>query len=1210
MKKRDSARRVWSIDADVPLQAVVDDSESPPLLRQALVSTLSWQTRNETTVRRALAAPRIAPQWTAALLALGAVVVAGRKEVPVAEGVPHSGVTRLRIRLGGDLRWGEAHVSRMPADEPIVAACAVLKMKDGLVREARVALTGVWPEAARLAQAPPQLVGGALDEERICAVADAVEQEVAPKGDFMGSAEYRRAMAGVVTRRALEACLYREVGIRDQEAGGRHQRPATSNQQPAASNQQPAASNQQPAKADGRETLVTATINGAEKTLSVRHGETLLDTLRRAGYTSVKYGCGMGDCGACTVLLDGEPVHSCQLRAADVAGREVTTLEALSLSSPQSPTSNLHPIQQAFIETGAIQCGYCTPAQILTAKALLDRNPDPSEAEIREAMAGVLCRCTGYVKIVQAVQLAARRTGCQPVLPRIITPPDMPPLHVVGQPQPKVDGVKLAAGRPAFADDFKMDGMLYAALLTSPHAHARIKRIDASRARALPGVHAVLTYQDVPRVKYASGGQSYPQPPPLDQVSLDNKVRHVGDRVAMVAAESPEIAQQALRLIEVEYEVLPHVLDPEEAMRPGAPVIHDEPDTEGIYDPQRNIVHHIEAEGGDREIQWARADYVFEGTYRTSQQQHAHIEPHVCITYWDEDGRLVIRTSTQVPFHVRRIVAPLVGLPIKQIRVIKPRIGGGFGNKQEVLIEDLCAHLTIATGRPVRLMYTRQQEFTSSRSRHPQIMRYKVGVTKEMEVVATELYLIGDTGAYGTHGLTVQMVGGQKGLTLYNAPYSKFVCDVVYTNKPTPGAFRGYGATQCFFGIETLMSEIADKMGWDVVEFKRKNWIKQGEELRMAKALGEGREGFEQVIRSSGLDECVRVGLEAVDWYSKRGKGRQGDTGTRKGVGMAVVLHGSGIAGLDMAAATIKMNDDGSFNLHIGATDLGTGSDTILAQMAAEILGCPVEDIIVYSSDTDFTPFDKGAYASSTTYISGGAVRKAALDVARQIKEHAAGMLGVELGDTETGRRGDKETRGQGDAGQMVDARDVALRDRAVWFPDGRKVTLAQVALSSLHQQNQRQIAATASHLSYESPPPFAAQFVEAAVDVDAGRVINPVTASGQVEGGLAQGLGFAHCEEMVYDGKGRLVNPRLGPYHVYKCNEMPQTEVIFVQTDEPSGPFGAKSIAEIPMDGVAPALADAIHDATGVWLREVPFTPERVWQAITKEVKHAKCAG
>jgi putative selenate reductase molybdopterin-binding subunit len=540
------------------------------------------------------------------------------------------------------------------------------------------------------------------------------------------------------------------------------------------------------------------------------------------------------------------------------------------------------------------------------------------------------------------------------------------------------------------------------------------------------------------------------------------------------------------------------------------------------------------------------------------------------------------------------MISPLVGLPVKRIRVIKPRIGGGFGNKQEMILEDLCAHLTIATGRPVRMEYTRVQEFTSSRSRHPQIMRYKIGVTDDMDVVATELYLIGDTCAYGTHGLTVQMVGGQKGLTLYNALYSKFDCDVVYTNKPSPGAFRGYGSMQCHFGIEMLMSEIADQMGWDVIEFKRKNWIKQGEELLLAKALGEGREGFAQFIRSSGLEQCVQVGAEIVDWSNKRGNEswKRGDGGPkRRGIGMAVMLHGSGIAGLDMAAATIKMNDDGSFNLLVGATDLGTGSDTILAQIAAEVLAIPVEDLIVYSSDTDFTPFDKGAYASSTTYISGGAVRKAALKVADQIKEHAATMMGLE----------------------NIDG--MRLRDRQVLLPDGGSLTFEQIALSSIHQQNQHQIIASASHMSYECPPPFGAQFMELTVDVetgeitverivmvaDCGRVINPITASGQVEGALQQVLGFAHCEEIVYDENGRIVNPRLGPYHIYKSNEMPKLDVIFVQTEEPTGPFGAKSISELPMDGIAPAMADAIHDATGVWVREVPFTPERIWRALQR---------
>ncbi len=960
---------------------------------------------------------------------------------------------------------------------------------------------------------------------------------------------------------------------------------------------------------------ITLTINNVNRTLLVGQDESLLDALRRLSYFSVKRGCDDGTCGVCAVLLDGKSVRSCKIKAVDAEGKAITTVEGLGQDG------QLHPIQQAFVETGAIQCGFCTPAQVLTAKALLDKEPNPTEAQIRKALNGVLCRCTGYVRGVDAVQRAAavlrgetvklythleqtlpketerfdlpeafyRRDESQnPLPPLVFTPSAMEKTKVVGQPEVKVDALKLVQGRAVFTDDFRLEGMLYGALLTSPHAHARIKRIDASRARALPGVHAVLTHEDLPRIKYSSGGQSYPQPLPYDQVCLDDKVRHVGDRVAVVAAETLELAQQALNLIEVEYEILPAVVDMEDAMQEGAPIIHDESDTEGIYDPGHNVVYHIDAQVGDVETAFAEADHVFEGAYRTPQQQHVHLEPHVCITYWDEDHRLVIRTSTQVPFHIRRMVAPLIGLPVKQIRVIKPRIGGGFGNKQEMILEDLCAHLTLRTGHPVRMEYTRTQEFTSSRRRHANIMRYRIGV-KDGVVTAADLYLIGDTGAYGCHGLTVNMVGGFKGLTLYNPPNARFTCDVVYTNTPPAGAFRGYGAMQCQFGIETLMEESAEQLGLDVVKFKQANWLKVGEAMHLSKALGEGREGFEQTLQSSALEQCVAIGLQATDFYAKREKHRNQNGRLRHGIGMAVVMHGSGIAGLDMASATLKMNDDGSFNLLIGATDLGTGSDTILAQMAAEILGIPLDDIVVYSSDTDFTPFDKGAYASSTTYISGGAVRKAALQIRDQVLEHAARMLAVN------------------------DSQSLKLEDRKVIAPDGRSVTLAEVALSSLHQRDQHQIMATASHTSQISPPPTAAQFAEIIVDtasgrieverllmvVDCGRVINPITAAGQVEGGMAQALGFALSEEMLYDKDGNLLNPSLSDYHIPRAAKMPALDVIFVQTEEPSGPFGAKSVAEISIDGVAPAMASAIHDATGVWMREVPYTPERVKQAL-----------
>jgi putative selenate reductase molybdopterin-binding subunit len=751
----------------------------------------------------------------------------------------------------------------------------------------------------------------------------------------------------------------------------------------------------------------------------------------------------------------------------------------------------------------------------------------------------------------------------------------------------------LAKGNPAFTDDIDLTGTLIAKVLYSPHAHARIVSIDDAAARVLPGVHAVLHYGNTERVRYASGGQSYPNPLPYDQVSFDNKVRYVGDRVAAVAAETEEIALAAIGLIDVEYEVLPAVFDENEAILDGAPIIHDEPDMEGAHDASRNLVHHLKAETGDIEPGFEAADRVFEQTFRVHQVQQAPIEPHIAIAAWDSDERLVITSSTQVPFHVRRMVAPLLGIPVKQIRIIKPRIGGGFGVKQEMLIEDIVGHLTIATGRPVRLELTRHEEFASSRTRHPQTITYKTGVDRNGTLTAQEMRIVANTGAYGTHGLTVQMVSGLRGLSSYNCPVKRFDCRVAYTNIPVPGAYRGYGAPQALFALEAHMEDIAATIGMDAIEFKRLNWTKVGDPLDIAQQLGEGDQDASvmPLVTSSGLEEAVLQGKRAVNWDRRDDpswKQPADRPNIRRGLGFAMAMHGTAIPGLDMGGASLKINDDGSFNLLVGATDLGTGSDTVLAQIAAEVVGVSTDDVIIYSSDTDMTPFDTGAYASSTTYISGMAVKRAAEQVRDQIRERAA----IEL---------------------KVDAAGIDLRDNSAWAPDGRNVTLETIALSTLHQEGQHQIMANASYVSPESPPPYAAQFVEAEVDIDTGQVtvirmvmavdcgvpINPVTASGQVEGGMVQALGYGHCEEMAYDEDGRMVNASFGPYKIYRADEMPELEAILVQTMEPSGPFGAKAIAEIPKDAVAPALRNAIVNATGVRINDIPFTPERVWQAL-----------
>jgi len=763
----------------------------------------------------------------------------------------------------------------------------------------------------------------------------------------------------------------------------------------------------------------------------------------------------------------------------------------------------------------------------------------------------------------------------------------MADLKSVGRSERRVDSVKLATGRGTFVDDIALPGMLYARILRSPHAHARIVRIDAAKARAMPGVAAVLTHEDVPRVPYTTAGQGWPEPSPYDAVMLDRKVRFVGDRVAVVAAEDPELARRACDAIKVTYEVLPAVLDPEKAMAPGAPIIHDQADASGIKDPTRNLAAEIVAEVGDVARGFAEAESVFEETYRVPYVQQSSIEPHITITWLDEDHRLMVRTSTQVPFHVRRIIAPLLGIPIRRIRVVKPRIGGGFGGKQEILIEDLCGMLTLRTGRPVRLEYTREEELTAARTRHPQIVTVKTGV-RDGRFTAMEMRVLENTGAYGTHALTVMSVTGNRALSLYRCPNVRYEARAVYTNLAVAGAFRGYGCPQGFFALESHVDEIAQALGEDPLELRRRNHVQEGDEQPIAEVLGEGKEGHRQVIRSCGLPQAIQAGARAIGWSRRRKKLRPATGVIRRGLGMAIVMQASGIPGVDMGGASIKMNEDGSFNLLVGATDIGTGADTMFCQIAAEALGVPMEKIIPYSSDTDMTPFDPGAYASSTTYISGRAVEKAARLVLQQITEVGGRML---------------EEKPE----------DLVLHSGKVCAKDGRFVTYEQVCLSSLYQKDQFQIMATASHMSYDSPPPFAAVFVEVEVDtetglvrvlklveaVDCGQVVNPQMAEGQVEGAAMQSMGYALYERMPFDAKGRMQFRSFRDYTIAAATDVPEIVTILVPTHEPTGPFGAKAIAEIPINGPAPAIANAVAQATGARIREIPLTPERVLAAL-----------
>jgi len=759
-------------------------------------------------------------------------------------------------------------------------------------------------------------------------------------------------------------------------------------------------------------------------------------------------------------------------------------------------------------------------------------------------------------------------------------------LSIIGRRAPKVDAMKLATGRATFVDDVEIRGLLHVKLVKSPWAHARVLRIDTRRAREVAGVHAVITHEDVPRIPYTSAGQSWPEPSPYDMYILDQKVRFVGDPVAAVAAETPEIAALAAQLVEVEYDVLPAVLDMHDAMQAGAPMIHDEAESYGIYDSSRNIAAHIDVDIGDVERGFAEADVVVENEFFVQYQQHTCLEPHVTICFFDEDRRLVVRTSTQIPYHCRRMLAFALDIPVRNVHVIKPRVGGGFGNKQEVVTEPLAAVLAMKTRRPVKLEFDRTEEFTIARMRHPQHLRMKTGVRRDGSVVANALYVLTNTGPYGTHALTVTGNTGTKPLPLYRTPNLKFYADIVYTNLPIAGAFRGYGAPQGFFAMEVHMDEVADALEMDPLEFRRQNHIRVGDTDLMSAAAGEGSGKKPRVMHSCGLPDCIERGAAAIDWGRKRGE--HGSGPIKRGVGMCILMQGSGVAGDELAAAAMKMNEDASFNLMVGSADIGTGSDTTLCQVAAEVLGVPLDHILIRSGDTDDISFDYGAYASSTAYITGACVLKAAEDARQQIVAVAGRMMDE-------------------------DPQSLLVHDCTVTALNGKSVTLQEVAMECLYGEHKTLIMGRGTHATKESPPPFVAMFAEVEVDtetgrvrpvqivtaVDVGKALNPDICEGQVEGAVAQGLGYALTEEIIIGPEGKVLNPSFMDYKIFCSDDMPELTTILVEAAEPTGPFGAKSVAEIAINGPAPAISNAIYNAVGIRLHSLPMTAEKVLAAL-----------
>lgn len=753
----------------------------------------------------------------------------------------------------------------------------------------------------------------------------------------------------------------------------------------------------------------------------------------------------------------------------------------------------------------------------------------------------------------------------------------------------KIDGMDIATGKPVYTDDLCDQHALVVKILRSPHAFARIKSIDVEKAKKVNGVECVLTYKDVPTMRFTTAGQSYPEPSAYDRLILDEYLRYVGDEVAIIAAKDEKTALKAMEFIKVEYEVLEPVLDFEKAI--GHPsIVHPENNLQVNFDigmeKEKNIAASYKIEVGDVESELEYSDVVVEETYYTQAQSHGMMETYRAATYIDHNGRLTVMSSTQIPFHIRKLLARALEIPKSKIRVVKPRIGGGFGGKQTASVEIFPAIVTLKTGKPAKIIYDRKETFCCTTSRHAMRIKVRIGSDNEGNIKAIDINAMADTGAYGEHAPTVFTLVGHKTLPLYNkAKAVRYIGKAVYTNKLTAGAFRGYGATQGAFAVESAINQLAEKLNIDASLLREKNLIREGDANPV---LDGSKEGCPVVLKSSTLDRCIEKGKQLIGWDEKYPRKVISDTKVR-GIGMAITMQGSGIAGIDTASALIKLNDDGFYSLLIGATDMGTGCDTILAQMAAEVLETSMDKIIVHAADTDISPYDPGSYASSTTYVTGNAVIKAAEDIKKQILGSGAKFL-----DTS-------------EENVMFDGEFVKTID------EKQSLSLDEIAQRLVLGEGKKQLVGTGSFGGDTSPPPFIAGFAEVEVDretgkidvvdyvavVDCGTVINTNLARIQVEGGLVQGFGMAMYEDVIYSDKGKLGSNTFMQYKIPCRKDIGKIRVEFESSYEPTGPFGAKSIGEVVINTPPPAIAHAVYNAVGVNITSLPITPEKVFRGM-----------
>jgi CO/xanthine dehydrogenase Mo-binding subunit/aerobic-type carbon monoxide dehydrogenase small subunit (CoxS/CutS family) len=891
---------------------------------------------------------------------------------------------------------------------------------------------------------------------------------------------------------------------------------------------------------------MTVTVNGIDHGATARPGQCLRTFLRELGWFGVKKGCDAGDCGACTVLLDGQPVHSCVTPAFRAEQRSVITIEGLG------GTDELHPMQRRFLAAQGFQCGFCTPGMVLTATTL----DQAQRQDLPTAMKGNLCRCTGYRAIEDAIGGIQHAEASSPEVSfgRNVPPPAGPAV--------------VTGGARYTLDMTPPAGLLHMKLLRSPHAHARIVSINTIAALAIPGVSAVLTPADSPPRLFSTARHENPLDDPDDSRLLDSVVRFIGQRVAAVLADSEAAAEAGCRALQVVYEPLPAVFDPEAAMQPRAPRLHGDKGPEArIHDPGRNLVAEVRMASGDIAAGLAEADYVHEATYTTQRLQHAALETHAAIGWLDEDGCLNLRSSTQTPFLTRRALCDLFDVPLEQVRVFCERVGGGFGGKQEMLTEDIVALAVLRTGRPVRLEFTREEQFIGAPSRHPMRVAVTLGAKRDGTLTAMRLRVVSNAGAYGNHSGGVLHHGCGECIGVYRCPNKHVDGYAVYTNTLPSGAFRGYGLSQTVFAVESAMDELARALDVDPFVLRRRNVIAPDEPMHGDVEMG-----------SYGLDQC----LDLVEETLLGTADLPPDPSWRVGEGMALAMIHTIPPRGHFAQAHITPCPEGGYELTVGTAEFGNGTTTVHTQIAAAVLNTSPASIRIRQSDTALIGHDTGAFGSTGSVVAGQATERAAMDLRNRMLELAAARLKVD----------EAECRLSGDA--------VVARGSRIAI-----VSLTGLEGVGSSDGTPRSVAFNVHGFRVAVQPETGEiRILRSIQGADAGQVINPMQCRGQVEGGAAQAIGSALYEDLRIDAAGRVVNASFRNYHIPAWADLPRTQVLFAETTDRIGPFGAKSMSESPFNPVAAALANAAADATGVRMRDLPLAPDRVFRALSRTIE------